>query len=99
MPRLTAAAFCAACRVGRRCRNGETLAQLPGIAASIATIAPLLSPVSARTNARHRAAAASRLASSGASASRAPALSPLMARLSASRRRASSLSVPPSAAR
>ena len=69
MPRLTAAAFCAGARPGKRWRKGDTRDQLPGMAASIATIAPLASPVSASTKARTRLAAASPLAASGASAS------------------------------
>ena len=40
IPRFTAAAFCAGWSFGSRCRNGETRAQLPGIAASIAIMAP-----------------------------------------------------------
>ena len=40
MPRLTAAAFCAELSAASRCRNGWTLAQLPGIAESIAIAGP-----------------------------------------------------------
>ena len=72
MPRFTAAAFWPGWSPGRRCRKGETLAQLPGIAASIATIAPLESPVSARMKARTRPQAASFRAVSAAIASSAP---------------------------
>src|SRR5207245_9084718 len=49
---LTAAAFCAALSVGNRCRKGATRAQLPGIAASAALIAPLASPVRDRKSTR-----------------------------------------------
>jgi hypothetical protein len=56
---FTAAAFWPAPSVGKRWRNGATRDQLPGIAASIAVIAALGSSVSARTNARARAAPAS----------------------------------------
>ena len=57
MPRLTAAAFWPAARLGRRRRNGATLPELPGIAALIALTAPPASPLIASTNARVRLAA------------------------------------------
>ena len=59
MPRFTAAAFWSGRSAGRRWRKGATRDQLPGIAASIATMAPLELPLSARTKARTRPAAGS----------------------------------------
>jgi Flp pilus assembly protein TadD len=102
MPYFTRAQQLGASQAVLGCDRGlayDLLGQLPGIAASIAVIAALESPESARTKARILGTAESPFADSGASMAIASVLSPLMARLSARRRRASSESAPASAAR